>query len=275
MFNVVLEMFSYPFLVRAFIVGLLVSLCASLLGVTLVAKRYSMIGDALSRVGFCSLALAIALNLTPLAISIPIVVISAVLLLRLSESSKIKGDSAIALISTSSLAIGVIILSRSTGMNTDVCNFMFGSILVMKSSDVVLSIVLSVVVLVLFVLFYHKIFGVTFDESYAKATGTNTELYNTITAVLSAITIVLGMRMMGAMLISSLVIFPALTSMRVFKKFSSVIKSSALVSIACFVIGMTASYLFATPTGASVVVANIAMFVIFTIISIFRGEMGR
>lgn len=271
----VLEMFSYPFLVRAFIVGLLVSLCASLLGVTLVAKRYSMIGDALSRVGFCSLALAIALNLTPLAISIPIVVISAVLLLRLSESSKIKGDSAIALISTSSLAIGVIILSRSTGMNTDVCNFMFGSILVMKSSDVVLSIVLSVVVLVLFVLFYHKIFGVTFDESYAKATGTNTELYNTITAVLSAITIVLGMRMMGAMLISSLVIFPALTSMRVFKKFSSVIKSSALVSIACFVIGMTASYLFATPTGASVVVANIAMFVIFTIISIFRGEMGR
>ncbi|WP_330396893.1 metal ABC transporter permease [Anaeromicrobium sediminis] len=270
-----IEMFSYTFLVRAFIVGLLVSLCASLLGVTLVVKRYSMIGDALSRVGFSSLAIAVALNLAPLTLSIPIVVLSAVLLLRLSENSKIKGDSAVALISTSSLAIGVIILSQTTGMNTDVCNFMFGSILVMSSSDVVLSIVLSLVVLILFVLFYNKIFGVTFDENYAKATGTNTEAYNMIVAILTAITIVLGMRMMGAMLISSLVIFPALTSMRVFKNFRSVIISSALISVICFIIGMMASYQFATPTGASIVVVNIIMFVIFTLINIFRGGMAR
>ncbi|PAB56497.1 ABC transporter [Anaeromicrobium sediminis] len=275
MIDMLIEMFSYTFLVRAFIVGLLVSLCASLLGVTLVVKRYSMIGDALSRVGFSSLAIAVALNLAPLTLSIPIVVLSAVLLLRLSENSKIKGDSAVALISTSSLAIGVIILSQTTGMNTDVCNFMFGSILVMSSSDVVLSIVLSLVVLILFVLFYNKIFGVTFDENYAKATGTNTEAYNMIVAILTAITIVLGMRMMGAMLISSLVIFPALTSMRVFKNFRSVIISSALISVICFIIGMMASYQFATPTGASIVVVNIIMFVIFTLINIFRGGMAR
>ncbi len=270
-----MEMFSYPFLVRAFVVGLLVSLCASLLGVTLVIKRYSMIGDALSRVGFASLAIAIALQLAPLVVSIPVVVLSAVLLLRISESSKIKGDSAVALISTSSLAIGVIVLSQTTGMNTDVCNFMFGSILVMKKSDVLLSIVLSIIVLIIFVLFYNRIFGVTFDESYAKATGTNTEAYNMIIAILSAVTIVLGMRMMGAMLISSLVIFPALTSMRLFKNFKSVIRSSAVISVICFVVGLMASYQFATPTGASVVVANMVVFVLFTIIGIFRGEIAR
>ena len=275
MFDMLIEMFSYPFLVRAFVVGLLVSLCASLLGVTLVIKRYSMIGDALSRVGFASLAIAIALQLAPLVLSIPVVVLSAVLLLRISESSKIKGDSAVALISTSSLAIGVIVLSQTTGMNTDVCNFMFGSILVMKKSDVLLSIVLSVIVLIIFVLFYNRIFGVTFDENYAKATGTNTEVYNMIIAILSAVTIVLGMRMMGAMLISSLVIFPALTSMRLFKNFKSVIRSSAVISVICFVVGLLASYQFATPTGASVVVANMIVFVIFTIISIFRGEIVR
>jgi len=275
LFDMLIEMFSYPFLVRAFVVGLLVSLCASLLGVTLVIKRYSMIGDALSRVGFASLAIAIALQLAPLVLSIPVVVLSAVLLLRISESSKIKGDSAVALISTSSLAIGVIVLSQTTGMNTDVCNFMFGSILVMKKSDVLLSIVLSVIVLIIFVLFYNRIFGVTFDENYAKATGTNTEVYNMIIAILSAVTIVLGMRMMGAMLISSLVIFPALTSMRLFKNFKSVIRSSAVISVICFVVGLLASYQFATPTGASVVVANMIVFVIFTIISIFRGEIVR
>ncbi len=238
------DMFSYTFLVRAFVVGLLVSLCASLLGVSLVLKNYSMIGDGLSRVGFMSLAVATVFNVAPLTISIPIVMATAYFLLRISENHKIKGDSAIALISTSSLAIGVILLSQTTGMNTDVCNFMFGSILVMKSSDVTLSISLSIAVICLFVIFYNKIFAITFDENYSRATGVKTDFYNTMIAMLTAVTIVLGMRMMGALLISSLIIFPALTSMRLFKNFKAVIISAAFISTISFIIGMSASFHF-------------------------------
>jgi zinc transport system permease protein len=257
------EMFSYTFLVRAFIVGALVSICAALLGVSLVLKRYSMIGDGLSHVGFGTLALATAMNVAPLAVSIPVVVAAAFLLLRLSENSKIKGDAAIALISTSSLGLGVVIISLTTGMNTDVCNYLFGSILAMSKSDVYLSIGLSIVVLTLFVLFYNKLFMITFDETFAKATGVRTNVYNMLIAFLTAITIVLGMRMMGAMLISSLIIFPALSAMRVFKKFKSVTVCSACISIVCFFIGVIISYVYATPTGASVVMMNIFAFLLF------------
>ncbi|HBQ87257.1 MAG TPA: ABC transporter [Syntrophomonas sp.] len=263
MIDILLEMFSYTFLVRAVIVGLLVSLCAALLGVSLVLKRYSMIGDGLSHVGFGTLAVATAMNASPLTVSIPVVVMAAFMLLRISENSKIKGDAAIALISTSSLAIGVVVISITTGMNTDVCNYMFGSILAMSKSDVILSIVLAIVVLILFVIFYNKIFAVTFDETFAQATGVKTGLYNMLIAFLTAITIVLGMRMMGALLISSLIIFPALTSMRVCKKFKSVTICSACVSVLCFFSGVVISYLQATPTGASVVIVNIIAFLLF------------
>lgn len=265
------QMFSYTFLVRAVIVGLLVSLCASLLGVSLVLKRYSMIGDGLSHVGFGTLAVATAAGLAPLAVSIPIVLLAAFLLLRISENSKIKGDAAIALISTGSLAIGVIIISMTTGMNTDVCNYMFGSILAMSKGDVYLSVALSIVVLVLFILFYNKIFSVTFDETFAKATGTNTGLFNMLIAFLTAITIVLGMRMMGAMLISSLIIFPALSAMRLCKKFKSVIICAAVISVICFFIGVVMSYIYATPTGASVVAVNIVVFLVFSLIAFLKG----
>jgi zinc transport system permease protein len=250
-------MFSYTFLVRAFIVGLLVSLCAALLGVSLVLKRYSMIGDGLSHVGFGALALATAMNAAPLLLSIPIVTLAAVLLLRLSENSKIKGDAAIALISTSSLAIGVIIISQTTGMNTDVCNYLFGSILAMRKSDVALSIALSIFVLVLFIVFYNKIFAITFDENFARATGVKSGVYNTLVAVLTAFTIVLGMRMMGALLISSLIIFPALSAMRLCKTFRSVTICASIISALCFFAGLVISYTAAMPTGASVVLMNI------------------
>lgn len=263
MIDILIEMFSYTFLVRAVIVGLLVSLCASLLGVSLVLKRYSMIGDGLSHVGFGTLAIATALNMAPLTVSIPVVVLAAFMLLRISENGKIKGDAAIAIISTTSLAIGVVVISMTTGMNTDVCNYMFGSILAMSKNDVTLSIALAVVVLTLFILFYNKIFAVTFDENFAKATGTKTGIYNMLIAFLTAITIVLGMRMMGALLISSLIIFPALTSMRVCKKFKTVTICSALVSVICFFLGVVGSYLYATPTGASVVIVNGAAFLLF------------
>jgi len=271
MIETLMQMFSYTFLVRAIVVGLLVSLCASLLGVSLVLKRYSMIGDGLSHVGFGTLAVATAAGLAPLAVSVPVVVLAAFLLLRISENSKIKGDAAIALISTGSLAVGVIVISLTTGMNTDVCNYMFGSILAMSKSDVYLSIALSIVVLILFIFFYNKIFAVTFDETFARATGTNTGIYNMLIAFLTAITIVLGMRMMGAMLISSLIIFPALTAMRVCKKFKSVIICAAFISVICFFIGVVISYIYATPTGASVVAVNMIAFLLFSLIAFFKG----
>ena len=258
-------MLSYVFMQRALVVGVLVSLCAALLGVSLVLKRYSMIGDGLSHVGFGALAIASALHLAPLAVAIPVVMIAAVLLLRLSESGRIKGDAAIAIISSSALAIGVISVSVTTGMNTEVSSYMFGSILSLSRSDVVLSVLLSAAVLVLFVLFYPRLFAVTFDETFSRATGTKTELYNTLLAVLTAITVVLGMRMMGALLISSLIIFPALSAMRVCKSFRSVILTAACVSVCCFLIGITISYFLETPTGASIVVTNLLSFAAFSL----------
>ena len=261
------EMFSYTFLVRAVVVGALVSLCASLLGVGLVLKRYSMIGDGLSHVGFGALALASALNLAPLAVSIPVVVAAAFLLLRISEQSAIKGDAAIALISTASLALGVIVISLTTGMNTDVCNYLFGSILAMNKADVRLSVMLSAVVLGLFILCYHKIFAVTFDEPFARATGVKTGVFNMAIALLTAVTIVLGMRMMGALLISALIIFPALTSMRLCKHFKTVTLSAACIAVISFFIGLVISYLRAIPTGASVVLVNIIAFCLFGLIA--------
>ena len=184
--KVILEMLSYPFLVRALVVGVLVSMCASLLGVSLVLKRYSMIGDGLSHVGFGALAIATALNLAPLAVAVPVVVVAAFLLLRLSQNGKLKGDAAIALLSSSALAIGVMTVSMTSGMNTDVNNYMFGSILSLSSADLRLSLILSAAVLALFVLCYPRIFAVTFDETFSRATGVHTQAYNMLLAVLTA-----------------------------------------------------------------------------------------
>ena len=262
--NVLSEMLSYPFMVRALFGGMLVSLCASLLGVSLVLKRYSMIGDGLSHVSFGALTIALAMGWSPLKVSIPVVVLAAFFLLRITENSRIKSDAAIAMISASSLAIGIIVTSLTTGMTTDVSSYMFGSILAMTKEDVVLSAVLCIIVLGLFVLCYNQVFAVTFDENFAKATGVNVGAYNMLISVLTAVTIVLGMRMMGAMLISSLVIFPCLTSMRVFKSFTSVVISSGILSLICFLLGMMASYQFSTPAGASVVVVNLIAFGLFS-----------
>lgn len=275
MLELMKEMLSYPFMVRAFLVGTLVALCAALLGVSLVLKRYSMIGDGLSHVGFGALAIASAMNAAPLAVSIPIVVLAAFLLLRISESSKIKGDAAIALISTGSLAVGVTIVSMTTGMNTDVYNYLFGSILSMSKSDVDLSVVLSAAVLVLFLLFYNRIFAVTFDESFAKATGTNAGLYNMLIAFLTALIIVLGMRMMGALLISSLIVFPALSSMRLCKRFCTVVINAAVISVVCLWAGLTISYTYATPTGASIVLCNIVVFFCYWLIQTVKNMTAR
>lgn len=260
-----MEILSYSFIYRALIVGVLVSLCASLLGVSLVLKRYSMIGDGLSHVSFGALSIALALNIAPLKLSIPVVVLAAFGLLRI-RSSKMKSDAVIAVISSSALAVGIIATSVTTGMNTDVGSYMFGSILAMSREDVTLSIVLSVIVLALFALCYNKIFAVTFDEDFARATGMNVNLYNMLIAFLTAITIVLGMRMMGAMLISSLIIFPSLISMRVFGSFRGVMISAGILSVVDFLIGMFFSYEFDTPVGASIVIVNLVMLGVFACI---------
>lgn len=263
MFAALFELFSYDFIVRAVQVGILVSLCSALLGVTLVLRRYSMIGDGLSHVAFGALSVSLALNASPLAVSVPVVVIAAVLLLRLSDRNAIKGDAAIALISSSALAFGVIVASLSSGMSRDVCGYMFGSILAMSRSDVILSVVLSVSVMTAYVLLYNRIFAVAFDENFARGSGVKVGFCNTVTAVLTAVTIVLGMRLMGALLISSLIIFPALTSMRVCKSFLSVIVLSAVLSVSCFFIGILFSFMHAVPAGACIVMVNLAAFSLF------------
>ena len=255
-----LSMFGYHFIQRAMLVGVLVSLCAALLGVSLVLKRYSMIGDGLSHVGFGALAIASAFHLAPLYVAVPVVVLAAVLLLRLRSSSRVKGDAAIAIISSSALAIGVIVVSVTSGMNTEVSSYMFGSILSLSRGDTVLSVVLSLAVIALYLLLYPRLFAVTFDENFARATGTRAELYNTLLAVLTAVTVVLGMRMMGALLISSLIIFPALGAMKLCRSFRGVILCAALIAVVCFLFGMMASYVFETPSGASIVVADLLAF---------------
>ncbi len=273
--EILAEMFSAPVLVRALIVGVLVSLCAALLGVSLVLKRYSMIGDGLSHVGFGALAVAAVMNLAPMAVAIPVVILAAFLLLRLSSNGKIKGDAAIALISTSALAVGVMAVSMSGGMNVDINSYLFGSIISVSSTDVVISVILALTVLLMFVFFYTKIFAITFDESFAKATGTNSDLYNMLIALLTAVTIVIGMRLMGSMLISSLIIFPALCAMRVFKSFRSVTVCSAVISVTTFVIGMFISYAADTPCGASIVCVNIAVFVFFFVIGTIMSRSRK
>lgn len=272
MIELIGEMFSFPFMVRALITGGLLSLCAALLGVSLVLKRFSMIGDGLSHVGFGALAVAAAANMAPLAVALPVVIAAAFLLLRMNNSTKIKGDSAIALVSTSSLAIGVVVLSLTTGMTTDVNNYMFGSILSISRTDMWIGAAASVVILALYLFFYHRIFAVTFDENFAEATGMRTQLYQMLISLLTAVTIVLGMRLMGALLISSLIIFPALTAMQLFKRFSAVLLCAAVVSAVCFLAGLFGSYLLATPTGASIVIANIVVFLCFSLI---RAVMSR
>ena len=267
MIETIVEMMSFSFMQRAVLVGVMVSLCAALLGVSLVLKRYSMIGDGLSHVGFGIVTVCAAFGYaTPLYIAIPGVAICAIVLLKIGNEKKLKSDSAIALISSAALAIGVAVTSVTTGMNTDVCNFMFGSVLSIGKLEVKLSIVISVVVLLLFIVYYRKLFSVTFDEDFARASGLKVNRYTTIIAVLTALIIVIGMRVMGVMLISSIIIFPALTSMRLFKSFKSVIVSSGIVSVIAFLIGIYLSYLYNVSTGAAIVLVNLVFFILFTIL---------
>ena len=261
-------------LLPALIGGIAVTICSSLLGVTLVLKRYSMIGDGLSHIGYGALSVAAVMNLAPLKVALPVVIIAAFILLRLSESSKLSGDSAIALFSTTALSVGILVSSKA-GLTNDVSHYMFGSILAMSKSDVILSVVLSVIVIAAFIFLYNRIFSVTFDETFARATGVNAGIYNMVFAVLTAVTVVLGMMMMGALLISSLIVIPTLTAMRICNSFKGVVLTSGAVSVASFLIGMMISLLFNTAPGASVVIVNVCFFMLFSMIERVMKRSGR
>jgi ABC-type Mn2+/Zn2+ transport system permease subunit len=278
---------GYPFIRRALVAGLSVSVCAALLGVSLVLKRYSMIGDGLSHVGFGALAIATALGSVPagsawhglaawisqrpMAFTTVVVVFLAFLLLKLNSSSRIRGDAAIALLSTGALALGVVVVSAAKGINIDITNYLFGSILSVSAGDAKAAAGVSLMVALLFAAAYRRLFAVTFDETFARATGTRASLYNMLLALLTAVTVVMGMRLMGTMLISSVIIFPALTAMRVFARFLQVAVSAAIISAACFVIGLMLSCVYGLPTGAGVVMVNIAAFGLFHFIGKARG----
>ena len=263
--------FQYPFVRYALIAGVLIALCSSLLGVTLVLKRFSFIGDGLSHVAFGAMAIAAAMNLSNnFVLVLPVTVICAVLLLRAGQNSKIKGDAAIAMISVGTLAIGYLIMnlfSKSSNLSGDVCATLFGStsILTLTIADVWLCVVLSLLVIAVFLLFYHKIFAVTFDEDFSTATGVRAKTYNLILAIIIAVVIVLAMSLVGALLISALVIFPALSAMRVFKNFRAVTMCSVVVSVVCAVLGILISILAGTPVGSTIVAVDIAGFLAFSI----------
>ena len=268
---------EYPFVRYALIVGMLISLCSSLLGVTLVLKRFSFIGDGLSHVAFGAMAIAAVFNLSSdMPLVLVITIASAILLLRTGQHAKIKGDAAVAMISVGSLAIGYLLMnlfSTSGNLSGDVCSTLFGStsILTLTQTEVWLCAVLSGLVVVVFIFFYNKIFSVTFDESFASATGTKTNLYNLLIAIVIAVIIVLAMNLVGSLLISALVIFPALSAMRVFKSFKSVTVCSAVLSVFCSLSGILISILAGTPVGSTIVATDIMLFVLFSAYGAFRG----
>lgn len=270
-----IEMFSYSFMQRAILVGLLVSLCSSLLGVSLVLRRFSMIGDGLSHVGFGALAIATVCSFSPLIFTIPVVIIAAILILRINEKSKIGSDSAIALISSSSLAIGVMMISYVKGTNTDINNFLFGSLLAVGKNDAYLSFALSLVVLFSYILLYPRLYAVTFDPVFARSASIKADRYTTLLAILSALTIVLGMRMLGSLLISALIIFPCLSAKSVSSTYKGVTILSAIISIFAFMIGITISYQLGTPVGASIVIIHLLIFIILSLFSFFKESIQK
>ena len=271
MLNQLIQYFSFSFVRYAFIVGILIALCSSLLGVTLVLKRFSFIGDGLSHVAFGAMAVAAVTGITNnMYIVLPVTVIAAIMLLRTGKNTKIQGDAAVAMISVASLALGYLLMnvfSASANVSGDVCTTLFGStsILTLTRSQVILCAVLSICVIIAFFIFYNKIFAVTFDQDFAQAIGTHASIYNLVIAIIIAVIIVLAMNLVGSLLISALVIFPALSAMRVFKSFKSVTVCSAIVSVFCALAGLIISVLAGTPVGSTIVAADLVAFIGFCI----------
>ena len=267
---------QYDFVRYALISGVLIALCAALLGVSLVLRRCSLIGDGLSHVTFGAMTVAMIFSVAPMYVSLPVTVLASVLLLR-GDRAKLRGDSAVAVLSVSSLAIGYLLLNvfskKTTNLSGDVCSILFGStsILTLKLSDVITCVVLAAAVVTVFALFYNKLFAVTFDETFARATGTKTSVYNLILAVTTAVVIVLSVNLVGALLISALIVFPALCAMRLFKSYRGVMAAAAVISVFCAANGIFVSIIFSTPVGSTIVACELAVFVICIIIDLIKG----
>ncbi len=271
-FQEIFEVLSYPFVTRALIVGVMVSLCASILGVILVLKRYSLIGHGLSEVGFAALSVALAFGLPPLYVSTPLVIAASFVIMFVSQRRKVGGDVAIGIAASAALAFGVLVTALTRGMNLDVCAYMFGSILAMTNEDVMLSVALSLFVTGLFVLFYNRLFLITYNEDYARSLGINVTLYQFLISFLTALTVVLGMRMMGTLLISSLIILPAVTARRLVRSFRALVVLAACISLACFAVGLILSFVGNLPTGASIVSVNVAVLTGVVLVSRLMGR---
>lgn len=268
----IFSMLSYDFVIKALIVGICISLCSSLLGVNMVLKNKAMIGDGLSHVAFGACAIAACLNWAPLLISIPVVVIAAFFILKLSEKSKIHGDSLIAIFASSSLAIGYIVIKLG-GLNKNLDSYLYGNVYMISTEELILTLVLTAVVLFSFIFFYNRIFSITFDENFAKASGVKTEIYNIIISILCAFTVVIGMKVMGTLLITSLIVFPVLSARQIFKTYKHVVIASAVISVVCFVIGLITNLAVDLPVGATIVVINLIVFIILLITGIIRKKI--
>ena len=266
-----LEMWQYQFMVKALVVGVVLAVTAGLIGVSLVLRRKAMIGDGLSHVGFGAFAIATVIGAMPLQFALPIVILAAILILQVNQKSKVDADALIAMLSAGALAVGTLVISVVKGVNTDINNYLFGSILALDDFDVVAGVIFSLLVMGFFVVKYHEIFAMTFDENFAKSIGLKTERLNTIFAILCAVVVVLGMRLVGALLISSLIIFPTVTAMQVVKSFKAVVFTSVVVSVICMVFGIIFSYFVATPTGATIVIFNVMAFLVAKAVEVLRG----
>ena len=272
--NNVFSMLAYDFVIKALIVGVCISLCSSLLGVNMVLKNKAMICDGLSHVAFGACAIAACLNWAPLIVSIPVVVISAFIILKLSEKSKIHGDSLIALFASSSLAIGYIAIKLG-GLNKDLDSYLYGNIYMISTTELILTLVLTVVVIGAFVIFYNRIFSITFDEDFSKSSGVRTEIYNIIISILCAFTVVIGMKVMGTLLITSLIVFPVLSARQICKTYKHVVIASAIISVLCFVIGIITNLAVDLPVGATIVVINLIVFIILLVARLIMNKSPR
>lgn len=260
------EALQYGFILKALLVGSLIAVCCSLLGVFLVLKKFSLIGDGLAHVSFASVAIALLFSASPLLVSIPLVIVASFIILKLNERADMHGDAAIGLVSSFSIAAGVLIASLSRGFNVDLMSYLFGSILVISNADVAISIVLSAVVILMVLLFYNNLFSITYDEEFARVAGLNTRVMNYLIAILTSITIAIGIRIVGTMLISSLIVFPTVSALQISKGFKGTMVISAVISIVCVIAGVFLSYIFSLPTGAAIVVLNAGFFALLYVI---------
>lgn len=261
--QMIIEAVQYDFILKALLVGSLIAICCSFLGVFLVLKKFSLIGDGLAHVSFATVAIALLLSASPLLVSIPIVILASFVILKLNEKADLHGDAAIGLVSSFSIAAGVLISSMAKGFNVDLMSYLFGSILVISDMDVIISIVLSGIVIFMVFFFYNSLFAITYDEEFAKVIGLNTRTMNYLISVLTSITIALGIRVVGTMLISSLIVFPTVTALQISKGFKGTILISAAVSVTCVILGVFLSFIFNLPTGAAIVMLNALCFLMF------------